>query len=105
MTQGIAGLIVNGTMEVHPEDRERFIELVAKNVADSKGVEGCIAYTFAADVRNPNVFHNVEAWIDRAALDSHMNSHLMQRAFSEVRNLRILSRDVTAYTVSGCTAI
>ena len=99
------GLVVNGTMEIHQDGREKFAALVARNVADSQGVQGCISYTFAADVRNPNVFHNVEAWTDRPALENHMNSALMQAAFAEVRKLRVLSRDVTAYTVSGSIKI
>ena len=104
MPQGI-GFVVNGTMEIHPEDREKFVALVSQNVRDSQGVEGCIYYAFAADVRNPNLFHNVEAWTTLAALEKHINGGLMQAAFAEVKKLRVLSRDVTAYAVSGSTAI
>lgn len=99
------GLVVNGRMEIHPDDQEKFVALVSQNIADSRGVEGCIHYTFAADVRDPNVFHNVEAWTDLAALEKHMNSSLMQAAFAEVKKLRVLSRDVRAYSVSASTAI
>ena len=99
------GLVVNGTMEIDPDDREKFVALVSQNVADSKGVEGCIQYAFAVDVRNPNVFHNVEAWIDQAALEKHMSGELMQAAFAEVKKLRVISRDVTAYSVSGSSPI
>jgi len=99
------GLIVNGTMEIHPDDREKFVALVSQNVADSQGVEGCIHYAFAADVRNPNLFHNIEAWTDRAALENHLSGPLMQAAFAAVKRLRVISRDVTAYSVSGSSAI
>jgi len=101
----LVGLVVNGTMEIHPEDRERFVALLAQHVVDSKGVEGCIFYSFATDVRNPNRFYNVEAWTNRALLDRHMNSVLMQAAFAEVKKLRVSARDVTAYTVSGSAKI
>ena len=53
----------------------------------------------------PNVFHNVEAWTDRSALEKHMNGGLMQAVFAEVKKLRVISRDVTAYSVSGSFAI
>lgn len=76
------GLGVNGTLAILPDDREKFVALVSQNVADSKGVEGCIHYAFGAEVRDPNVFHNVEAWTDR-----------------------LISRDVTACSVSGSSEI
>ncbi len=104
MTHGI-GLVVNGTIEIHPDDREQFNALVSQNVADTQGADGCIYYTFAADVRNPNVFHNIEGWTTLAALEKHINGPLMQAAFGEVKKLRVLSRDVTAYSISGSTAI
>lgn len=105
MSQEAVGLVVNGTMEIHPDDREKFVALVTQNVADSKGVEGCILYTFAVDVRNPNVFHNVEAWENMARLQKHMDSELMQAAFAEAKKLRVLFRDVAAHTVSASIKI
>jgi len=66
MPHGI-DLVVNGTKEIHPDYREKFVALVSQHVGDSQGVEGCIYYAFAADVRNPNVFH-VEAWTTLGAL-------------------------------------
>ncbi len=105
MSQGNVGLVVNGTMEVHSEDRERFVALVAENVADTEGVEGCILYAFAVNVRNPNIFHNIEEWTDHGVFEKHMKSTLMQTAFAEVKTLRILSRDVTAYAVTNATKL
>lgn len=105
MSQVTAGLVVNGIIEIHPEDHERFVALVSQNVADTERVEGCILYTFAVNVRNPNIFHNIEAWTDRGALDKHMKSTLMQTAFAEVKTLRILSREVTAYTVTDISKL
>jgi quinol monooxygenase YgiN len=66
MSQETVGLVVNGTMEIAPEDREKCVALVQENVAQTQGIPGCIFYTFTADVRNPNLFHNVEAWTNRA---------------------------------------
>ena len=105
MREKTVGLVVNGTMEIHPDDREKFIALVARNVAESRGVEGCLGYAFTVDVSNPNLLHNVEAWSDRESLEKHMSSELMQAAFAEVKKLRLLARDVTAYTVGASTKI
>lgn len=105
MSQETVGLVVNGTMEIAPEDHEKFVALVQENVAQTQGVPGCIFYSFTADVRNPNLFHNVEVWTNRTVLDTHMHSKLMQTTFSELGKLRVLSRDITAYTVSGSSKI
>jgi quinol monooxygenase YgiN len=105
VSQGTVGLVINGTMEIGPEDREKFAALVQQNVAQTIGKPGCIYYTFAADVRNPNLFHNIEAWTDRHALDTHLQSEMMQSAFAEVGKLRVLSRDVTVFTVSGSSKL
>jgi len=98
-------LVVTGTMTVAPEDRERFAALVRRNIAQTRGTPGCIEYTFAIDVNDPNMFHNIEAWSGREALEAHMKSATMQEAFAEVATLRVLTREVTAYEVSGRRAL
>jgi quinol monooxygenase YgiN len=98
-------LVVTGTMTVAPEDRERFAALVRRNIAQTRGTPGCIEYTFAVDVTDPNMFHNIEAWSGREALEAHMKSDVMQAAFAEVATLRVLTRDVTAYEVTGRRAL
>lgn len=34
--------------------------------------DGCLLYTFAADLDDPDVIVSVEVWRDQAALDAHM---------------------------------
>jgi quinol monooxygenase YgiN len=95
------GVVVNGTMEIASEDRERFVALVQQNVAQTTGKPGCIYYFFASDVTNPNLFHNIEAWTNRDALDAHMKSEMMRTVFTKVKQLQVLSRDVTLFTTTG----
>lgn len=105
MSQRQIGLIVNGTMEIAAQDRDKFATLVRRNVEQTRGTPGCVAYTFAVDVHNPNVFHNIEAWTDRAALEAHMRSQTMKAAFAELSTLRMVSREVTAFDVSGSSKL
>jgi quinol monooxygenase YgiN len=105
MSQETIGLVINGTMEIAPEDREKLAALVQQNVVQTVGKPGCIYYAFAADLRNPNLFHNIEAWTNRAALDAHLQSEMMQQAFTEVGKLRVLSRDVTVFTINGSSKL
>jgi quinol monooxygenase YgiN len=94
-----AKIVVTGTVEIAPEHRDRFLELVRNNVADAIGVDGLLYYHFAIDVVNPNIIRNVEAWTDRASLDAHLQGPLMQAVFAEVGKLRIVSRHVDIHTV------
>ena len=105
MADRSVGLVVNGTFEVHPDDRDALIALLTRNAAETQGVEGCISYAFTIDVSNPNLIHNVEAWTDRASLDKHLNSELMRAAFAEASKLRLFSREVIAYTVTSAAKI
>jgi len=105
MSQEIVGLVITGTMEIAPEDRQKFAAHVQQNVAQTVGKPGCIYCAFAADVSNPSLFHNIEAWTNREALDTHLQSEMMQTAFAEVKKLRVLSRDVTVFTVSGSSKL
>lgn len=105
MSEMRIGLVVNGTMRVAPRDRDKFAALVRRNIEQTRGTPGCLAYTFAVDVRDPNVFHNIEAWTDRAALEAHMRSDIMKAAFAEVGTLRLVSRVVTAFDVNGFSSL
>lgn len=44
---------------------------IADMVAASNAEEGCIAYSFTADVLDPSIMHIVEKWQDEAALMAH----------------------------------
>jgi quinol monooxygenase YgiN len=48
--------------------------------AATRADAGCVSYTFAADVEDPDRVLGIEVWADRAALDAHMR-HTHTRAF------------------------
>ena len=33
---------------------------------------GCLSYSYAVDLGDPNLLHVIESWADEAALDAHM---------------------------------
>ncbi|GAA5012028.1 putative quinol monooxygenase [Acinetobacter puyangensis] len=45
---------------------------------------GCLAYDLYHDVRDPGHFIFVEEWIDRAALDAHVQSEHFQRLVPQI---------------------
>ncbi|MBJ9955190.1 MULTISPECIES: putative quinol monooxygenase [unclassified Acinetobacter] len=55
------------------------LPLYQELVEKTKQEAGCIAYDLYHDLRNTGHFVFVEEWIDRAALDAHVQSEHFQR--------------------------
>jgi quinol monooxygenase YgiN len=64
-------VVVAGYIKVAPEDREAFVKLLQAPVPRVRKTDGCIAYTFAVDVVDPNVVRMSEAWRDQQSLETH----------------------------------
>ena len=52
-----------------------YVELIEK----TKQEQGCIAYDLYHDLKNKGHFVFIEEWIDRTALDAHVQSEHFQR--------------------------
>ncbi len=65
-------LIVLGDATAAPGRRDDLVAAARAVAAGTRGDRGCLAYSFAADVENPDRVLNIEIWADRAALDEHM---------------------------------
>jgi quinol monooxygenase YgiN len=63
--------LVTGTLDVNADRRDDFLPIVAKLMAATRAEAGCEAYTFSADLDDPNRFHISEQWADQAAVDGH----------------------------------
>ncbi|MCU1374515.1 MAG: antibiotic biosynthesis monooxygenase [Actinomycetia bacterium] len=65
-------LLVTGTFELDPADREAFLAGRLDMMRTSRAEDGCLEYTFAADLLEPGRVILSERWRDRAALDAHL---------------------------------
>ncbi len=89
-------ILVLGTVRLAPENLARARTAMERVVAASRAEDGCIAYSYAQDVLDPQTIHVVEKWRDRAALDAHFRMpHLAEwrASWDEIgvtdRNLRL----------------
>lgn len=64
-------ILVTGTIDIDPANRDAFIEAVSSLMADTRAEDGCVAYTFSADLHDKGRFHVSEQWRDAAASDAH----------------------------------
>lgn len=66
---------------------------------------GCVAYSYAEDVREPGLFRVSEQWESREALAAHFASPHMVRWQAERASLGMSGRVVTAFAVNGEEAL
>ena len=94
---------INGTIQLAPgtiADNPDTVEAIKTMVAASRAEDGCIDYTFAQDLSDPDVLIIYERWESQEALAAHGQSAHMAD-FQKVmaanppvgRNLRIYETD------------
>lgn len=102
MTARKIGLVVNGTLRVHPNDARAFADIIAGTIEDVLRNPAVCYYNVGVDVADPALFHVVEGWTDRAALALHNQSEEHQTALREVgAKVRLVERNMRAYDVTG----
>jgi quinol monooxygenase YgiN len=65
-------LIVLGDATAAPGRRDELVAAAQAVATATRADRGCVAYSFAADVENPDRIFSIEIWADRPALDEHM---------------------------------
>jgi quinol monooxygenase YgiN len=59
---------------IKPEQRDRWLEIVRMNAADTRGEEGCESYQISEDIEMPNTFVLVERWASMEAQYNHFRN-------------------------------
>lgn len=67
-------------VSIRPERRDRWLELIRRNVAETRSEEGCESYQVGEDLETPNTFAIVERW---ASLDAQY-AHFRTPGFGEL---------------------
>ena len=88
-------VIVGGRFEVDPEQRDAFLAERHEMMRTSRGEDGCLEYTFAADPLEPDRVILFERWESQAALDAHL------AALAATRTVKPRSASIMLYEVAG----
>jgi quinol monooxygenase YgiN len=67
-------------VSIRPEQRDRWLELIRRNAADTRSEEGCESYHVSEDLETPNTFAIVERW---SSLDAQYD-HFRNPQFGEL---------------------
>jgi quinol monooxygenase YgiN len=94
-------IVVTGEFRMPVERRAEAVEAMDRVVAATLKEAGCIAYSYAEDIREAGLFRVSELWESREALCAHFAAPHMAEWQKERAALGMTGRAVTAFSVSG----
>ena len=62
------------TASIKPEQRDRWLEVIRRNAAQTRAEEGCEGYQIAEDLEAPNTFVIIEQWANLEAVYTHFRN-------------------------------
>lgn len=90
-------ILVVGTVRVPASAFERQHAAMEQMIGETRKEDGCIRYSYARDVLDPEVMHISEAWRDRDALKAHFASAHMAEWQKVVAGIGASDRDLRLY--------
>jgi quinol monooxygenase YgiN len=81
--------------------RQELRAVLAGAERDAAGQPGCVRYSFAATVGDPDHFVLISEWRDRAAMDAHYASTGFANFQFSLEGLLARPSQMTLYSVSG----
>ncbi len=93
-------VVISGTAELKPENREAALALIEEIVKLSREEEGCISYTFYADLAEPNTIQVFEEWETEAALNAHLAQPHTQNFLASIGPLLAGPPNIVRYFVA-----
>src|SRR5580658_3553828 len=105
MDEANPSVVVAGYIKVARRDRGAFVKVLQARVPRVGKKDGCIAYTFAVDVVDPDVVRMSEAWRDRQSLETHLADNEFQGVRKQLVDIEFIERSVQRYGVSSVTDI
>lgn len=88
---------INGTIKLGTTIDAATQKAIIELVRASRNEDGCLDYTFARDLADPDTLVLFERWRDRAALDAHMQSPHMAEFQTVMAANPPASRDLRIY--------
>ena len=93
-------LVIGGRIRIDPAGRDQAIAAATEMMRESNKEDGCISYTFSADLEDPGLFRIFEEWESEAALGAHFKAPHMATFQKALGALKVLEMDVKQYSVS-----
>lgn len=94
-------LVIAGTFNVDPADRDAFLEAAKAVMAETLKEEGCHAYSFTPDVMDAGIVRLFERWDSEANLGPHGKSDHIRAFGRALKELKVTGRSITIYEVAS----
>jgi quinol monooxygenase YgiN len=94
-------LVIAGTFNVEPSDRNAFLEAAKAVMAETHKEEGCHAYCFTPDILDPGVVRLFEKWESEDNLKPHMKSDHIRTFGRALRDLKVNGQEIIVYEVAS----
>lgn len=97
-------IIVAGTFEIDPSERDAFIKSREPMMSSSRSENGCLDYAFMADPIEPGIVRLYERWESSDALAAHLQAMRATPRPSggpQPRNARVQQFKISAYGPLG----
>jgi len=91
-------LIVEGWVRFAPGDLDKLIQMARIMVDETLQEPGCLHYSYARDISDPDVLRISERWADQAALDAHFTAPHMASFGAGLAQVERLGADVRVYS-------
>jgi quinol monooxygenase YgiN len=91
-------IIIQGFVQLAPGEIERFRPAGIEMIAETSKEAGCIAYSFANDIADPNKVHIIERWESEEALARHFETPHMRKFNGALATAKILKADAKIYS-------
>ena len=85
-------IIVEGEARLGPGEIERLRDAMRAQIESTRAEPGCLHYSYAQDVLDPQILQIREVWTDQAALEAHFRTEHMaafNRAFAAAKVERL----------------
>jgi quinol monooxygenase YgiN len=93
-------LIVAGTLDVDPGQRDEFLAGRKEGVLATRSEPGCIEYVFSADLIDPGRVRIFERWESKDALAGHLAA-MSQAPRPTGPGVAVLGRDLVQYEIAS----
>lgn len=91
-------LIIEGWLHFAPGEIDKFAEAARIMVEATHEEEGCLHYSFARDMNNPDILRIAERWTDEESLAAHSTSPHMAAFGAGLAQVERIGADIRLYT-------
>ncbi|NIJ22266.1 quinol monooxygenase YgiN [Sphingomonas naasensis] len=92
-------ILVTGTIRLPAARLDAALPVMREMIAQSRAEDGCIDYSYARDLLDPDLIRVAEMWRSREALDAHFGAPHLARWRQSWAGLGITDRNLVLHEV------